>query len=175
MTAIVNDSAIPSYALTAWQTPCASSNLSTKLTPAVPIILEKEARGKKNKTKTLPEWLGGVNYNGVNCPNFELNHFSLFTKNRLSRVSSWAFFFPWATEDRLQVCEVLEMEHEMWYVCASSRENPYYFLEICGKKKKKKLRTTDVTDLNSQSGNTTSSWRTVGGTLNFLDVPPPFD
>lgn len=49
------------------------------------------------------------------------------------------------------------------------------FLKSVGKKKKKKLRTTDLTDLNSQSGNTTSSWRTVGETLNFLDVPPPFD
>lgn len=41
------------------------------------MILEKEARGKKNKSKTLPEWVGGVKYNGVNCLNSSLNHFNL--------------------------------------------------------------------------------------------------
>lgn len=38
-----------------------------------------------------------------------------------------------------------------------------------------RLRTTDLTDLSSQAGNAASSCGTRGKTLNFSDVPHPFD
>jgi len=47
--AIINDLAIPSYALIAGQAPCPSSNFLTQLIPVVPIIPKKEAGGKKLK------------------------------------------------------------------------------------------------------------------------------